>query len=79
MLKLLRLKGIFSKWILFKIIYSILGLWTGLAPNILRNATINAAELATYDEVKTFVIKRKGWMKDNIYAHFVCSAVRFLI
>jgi len=49
-------------------------LWTGLAPNILRNATINAAELATYDEIKTYVVKKKGWMQDNIYCHFVCSA-----
>lgn len=27
-------------------------LWTGLGPNIARNAIINAAELASYDHVK---------------------------
>lgn len=27
-------------------------LWTGLGPNIARNAIINAAELASYDQVK---------------------------
>jgi solute carrier family 25 uncoupling protein 8/9 len=30
----------------------IAGLWTGVGPNIARNAIINAAELATYDQVK---------------------------
>lgn len=28
------------------------GLWKGLGPNVARNATINAAELATYDQFK---------------------------
>jgi solute carrier family 25 uncoupling protein 8/9 len=51
------------------------GLWTGIGPNVLRNATINASELATYDECKSFLVKRKGWMNDNIYCHFVCSAI----
>jgi solute carrier family 25 uncoupling protein 8/9 len=27
----------------------IIGLWTGIGPNVMRNAIINAAELATYD------------------------------
>lgn len=27
-------------------------LWTGIGPNIARNAIINAAELASYDQVK---------------------------
>lgn len=27
-------------------------LWTGLGPNIARNGIINAAELASYDQVK---------------------------
>ena len=30
----------------------IAGLWTGVGPNIMRNATINAAELAAYDQFK---------------------------
>lgn len=29
----------------------ITGLWTGLGPNVARNAIINAAELASYDQV----------------------------
>lgn len=31
-------------------------LWTGLGPNIARNAIINAAELASYDQVKEVTI-----------------------
>lgn len=27
-------------------------LWTGVGPNVARNALINAAELASYDQVK---------------------------
>jgi hypothetical protein len=27
-------------------------LWTGIGPNVARNAIINAAELASYDQVK---------------------------
>lgn len=37
-------------------------LWTGTTPNILRNSVVNAAELATYDQVgrqKPFWLK--GW------------------
>lgn len=29
-----------------------MGLWKGLGPNIARNAIINAAELASYDQVR---------------------------
>lgn len=30
----------------------LLGLWKGLGPNVARNAIINAAELASYDQIK---------------------------
>lgn len=30
----------------------VMGLWTGLGPNVARNAIINAAELASYDQVR---------------------------
>jgi solute carrier family 25 (mitochondrial uncoupling protein), member 8/9 len=29
------------------------GLWKGVGPNVMRNALINAAELASYDQVGT--------------------------
>lgn len=38
-----------------------------------RNAVINAAELATYDETKSFIM-RNNILGDNIACHFVCSA-----
>ena len=32
-------------------------LWTGLGPNVARNAIINAAELASYDHIKESLVK----------------------
>ena len=32
-------------------------LWTGLGPNIARNAIINAAELASYDQIKETLLR----------------------
>ncbi|XP_022642314.1 mitochondrial uncoupling protein 2 isoform X2 [Vigna radiata var. radiata] len=46
-------------------------LWTGLGPNIARNAIINAAELASYDKVKR-VITLLGFM-DNVYTHLLAG------
>ena len=37
-------------------------LWTGLGPNIARNAIINAAELASYDQIKSTLLST-GLMK----------------
>ncbi|KAI3760533.1 hypothetical protein L1987_50928 [Smallanthus sonchifolius] len=34
----------------------LVALWTGLGPNIARNATVNAAELASYDHVKQVIV-----------------------
>eukprot|EP01016_Furgasonia_blochmanni_P056322 TRINITY_DN9583_c0_g1_i7.p1 TRINITY_DN9583_c0_g1~~TRINITY_DN9583_c0_g1_i7.p1 ORF type:complete len:335 (+),score=101.32 TRINITY_DN9583_c0_g1_i7:49-1005(+) len=51
----------------------IAGLWTGLVPNMARNAVINAAELATYDHTKQYILKNKI-MNDNIICHFLVSA-----
>jgi hypothetical protein len=31
-------------------------LWTGLGPNVARNAIINAAELASYDQFKLVIV-----------------------
>ncbi|KAF6142518.1 hypothetical protein GIB67_039482 [Kingdonia uniflora] len=36
-------------------------LWTGIGPNIARNAIINAAELASYDQVKETILKIPGF------------------
>ncbi|CAK9139427.1 unnamed protein product [Ilex paraguariensis] len=47
-------------------------LWTGLGPNIARNAIINAAELATYDQVKQTILKIPGFT-DNILTHLLAG------
>nr|BAD51466.1 uncoupling protein a [Thaumatophyllum bipinnatifidum] len=47
-------------------------LWTGLGPNIARNAIINAAELASYDQVKQTILKIPGF-SDNIFTHILAG------
>ena len=49
-----------------------LGLWKGLGPNIARNAIINAAELASYDQIKVSLLET-GWFKDNVLTHLVAG------
>lgn len=48
----------------------IAALWTGLGPNVARNAIINAAELASYDQVKQTILKIPGFT-DNVLTHLV--------
>ncbi|XP_057516047.1 mitochondrial uncoupling protein 1 [Amaranthus tricolor] len=43
-------------------------LWTGVGPNVARNAIINAAELASYDQVKQTLLRIPGF-KDNVVTH----------
>ncbi|CAN8279227.1 unnamed protein product [Cochlearia groenlandica] len=45
-------------------------LWTGLGPNVARNAIINAAELASYDQVKQSILKIPGFT-DNVVTHIL--------
>ncbi|CAM8924623.1 unnamed protein product [Rhodiola kirilowii] len=45
-------------------------LWTGLGPNVARNAIINAAELASYDQVKETILKLPGF-EDNVITHLL--------
>lgn len=47
-------------------------LWTGLGPNIARNAIVNAAELASYDQVKQTVLKIPGF-SDNVLTHLLAG------
>ncbi|KAG2430273.1 hypothetical protein HXX76_010368 [Chlamydomonas incerta] len=48
-----------------------LGLWKGLGPNIARNAIINAAELASYDQIKQSLLGMG--MKDNVGTHLAAG------
>ena len=47
-------------------------LWTGIGPNIARNAIINAAELASYDQVKQTILKIPGFT-DNVVTHLLAG------
>ncbi|XP_021720759.1 mitochondrial uncoupling protein 2-like isoform X1 [Chenopodium quinoa] len=47
-------------------------LWTGLGPNIARNAIINAAELASYDQVKLTILAIPGFT-DNALTHILAG------
>ncbi|KAL5222565.1 hypothetical protein ABZP36_027278 [Zizania latifolia] len=47
-------------------------LWTGLGPNIARNAIINAAELASYDQLKQVFLRLPGFT-DNIFTHLLAG------
>ncbi|XP_077238817.1 mitochondrial uncoupling protein 2-like [Tasmannia lanceolata] len=47
-------------------------LWTGLGPNIARNAIINAAELASYDQLKQTFLKIPGF-EDNVLTYLLAG------
>ncbi|EFN59406.1 hypothetical protein CHLNCDRAFT_48478 [Chlorella variabilis] len=47
-------------------------LWTGTTPNIARNSVVNAAELATYDQIKQLLMASFGF-HDNVYCHLSAS------
>lgn len=47
-------------------------LWTGATPNILRNSIVNAAELATYDQIKQHLMHTFGF-RDAVPCHLAAS------
>ncbi|KAF3657936.1 Mitochondrial uncoupling protein 1 [Capsicum chinense] len=47
-------------------------LWTGIVPNIARNAIINAAELASYDHLKEIILKLPGFT-DSVLTHLLAG------
>ena len=47
-------------------------LWTGLGPNMARNALINAVELASYDQIKQSLLGT-GCFKDNVVTHLAAG------
>jgi solute carrier family 25 uncoupling protein 8/9 len=48
----------------------LVGLWRGYVPNAVRFSVINAAELASYDQIKQTIL-RASLMKDDVPAHLV--------
>ncbi len=56
------------------------GLYSGLGPNIIRNSVMNAAELASYDQIKSTILKRfPQFNPDSQYLHFACGLSAGLI
>ena len=49
-----------------------LGLWTGYAPNLLRNCVVNATELVAYDQSKQFYLHTLR-MSDGVLTHFASA------
>lgn len=68
-----RYTGVFNAYSKIIKVEGVLGLWTGLAPNIVRNAVFNAAELASFDQYKQLLLNSK-LMTDNIFCHLVASS-----
>ena len=50
----------------------VLGVWVGWGPNVARNAIINAAELASYDQYKQ-IAKNTFGMRDGLHTHILCA------
>ena len=44
----------------------------GYFPNVARNSITNAAELVSYDMLKSFILRRHI-LKDNFPCHFLCG------
>ena len=38
-----------------RMIFSMIGYWRGVVPNMIRNSVINAAELATYNNLYIYI------------------------
>ena len=51
-----------------------LGLWTGLGPNLARNSLMNAVELASYDQCKQLALGRLN-LRDCFSTHVFCATL----
>ena len=50
------------------------GLYSGLFPNIIRNSVMNAAELASYDQIKSSIVRRFPKINpDSKGLHILCG------
>ncbi len=47
--------------------------YQSLPPNILRNSIINAAELGTYSQCKSYFLKKGFFKEEGIALYFTCS------
>jgi len=49
-------------------------LWTGWGPNVMRNSIVNAAEIATYDQIKQMILQ-SGLLKDGTPCHMASASL----
>lgn len=56
----------------------LLGLYKGVGPTTLRAAAVAAAEMASYDEVKLLILRRK-WFADGVPLHLATGVLSGLI
>lgn len=55
-----RYPGAFAAYGIIARTEGVRALWTGLGPNMARNAIVNAAELASYDQIKEKLLASGG-------------------
>lgn len=65
-------RGVFHAYSNIAKTEGIKGLWKGYFPNVTRNSITNAAELVSYDMLKSFIIRRH-LLTDNFPCHFLCG------
>lgn len=53
----------------------ILGLWSGVIPNMQRAYIVNAAELAAYDQAKSSLVSRAGMDPDSAWTHLISALI----
>jgi solute carrier family 25 (mitochondrial oxoglutarate transporter), member 11 len=53
---------------------SVIDLWRGSGPTVIRAMLVTASQLSVYDVLKTFVVGN-GYMKDGTAVHFSCSFI----
>eukprot|EP00731_Ephydatia_muelleri_P014644 Em0008g364a len=56
----------------------ILTLWRGCGPTVVRAMVVNAAQLATYSQLKQFLLST-SYFTDNVMCHFVASMISGLV
>ncbi|KII72842.1 Mitochondrial 2-oxoglutarate/malate carrier protein [Thelohanellus kitauei] len=52
----------------------VVSLWTGVGPTVTRAVVLNAVQLASYSEIKQFLI-RKEFLSDGLFCHFTASFI----
>ncbi|GJX12778.1 mitochondrial uncoupling protein 1 [Tanacetum coccineum] len=63
----------------YSTIEGVRALWTGLGPNVVRNAIINAAKLASYDQVKQVVAYPIVYYSVLMSSNFICLFLILLL